>query len=357
MTNHKRRFVRSRSLRIPIRVRRTTGAECFGYLISLGPGGAGIMVNEELQRDESVFMDTVDTSQINLTGMPLNIRWFSAGESPEKVYGGEFVNCTDDQKALLAIYLPTVYPTGFRKNQRIIQLTLRIGIGLILPGVFIYGLTMNLGKVWLWSYLSLFAITALRIWETFLTSKERDPFKDSSDWTISAVVFYYVLMLLFIGVEITFLHRSFIGVWSIIGASMYLGAFVFRLYCMKILGKNWQIHILDDGKESAVQHNLVRKGPYRWVRHPIYSAVITELFAIPIIFGAYFALAFVLLVNIPLQILRSRIEESNLLQRYGASYASYMWAVRGLFPRFHKDNSDKRRFALRIEGIDRRSNL
>jgi protein-S-isoprenylcysteine O-methyltransferase Ste14 len=125
---------------------------------------------------------------------------------------------------------------------------------------------------------------------------------------------------------------------------------------MKVLGKNWGIHVFDDAREERGSR-IVRRGPYGLLRHPIYAGVILELIAIPLAFNAPVALAFVTLVNIPLQILRSRLEEQNLLMSLGGDYAFYMRQVPALLPKIKRPMSDTkegRRFFFGVEFPERR---
>lgn len=79
-------------------------------------------------------------------------------------------------------------------------------------------------------------------------------------------------------------------------------------------------------------HTLVTHGPYRWVRHPLYTA------------GMLFAVALFLLTANWLVVLASLTvfgalavrlprEEANLIARFGDQYRSYMRATGQLFPR------------------------
>lgn len=70
--------------------------------------------------------------------------------------------------------------------------------------------------------------------------------------------------------------------WWMIPFGLFIVAQALRYWCIFSLGKFWntRIYILPD-------HSLVKKGPYRWIRHPNYLIVMVEMIAFPIIFGAY----------------------------------------------------------------------
>ena len=81
----------------------------------------------------------------------------------------------------------------------------------------------------------------------------------------------------------------------------------------------------------ADQHErLVTSGPYRWVRHPLYSTVILVLLLWPqmtVNLAAFFAVstAYFALGTVP--------EEQKLVEEFGAAYRRYQNAVPRLIPR------------------------
>lgn len=55
-----------------------------------------------------------------------------------------------------------------------------------------------------------------------------------------------------------------------------------RWWCVKSLGKRWNTRVI------VLPHaTLVRRGPYRWMRHPNYVAVVAEGFALPLVHTAW----------------------------------------------------------------------
>lgn len=96
--------------------------------------------------------------------------------------------------------------------------------------------------------------------------------------------------------------------WWIAPFTIFLAAQVLRYWCIHTLGPYWntRIYILPNS-------TLVKKGPYRWIKHPNYLIVMTELLVIPLIFGAYYTAAFWSCVNYAfLRLVRIPIEERAL---------------------------------------------
>ena len=78
-------------------------------------------------------------------------------------------------------------------------------------------------------------------------------------------------------------------------------------------------------------HQLIRHGIYRHVRHPVYSGTSVALFGMPLCLSSLFGLGIMLLV-IPLFLNRMRIEEALMVEEFGAEYESYRETTKKLIP-------------------------
>ncbi len=96
-------------------------------------------------------------------------------------------------------------------------------------------------------------------------------------------------------------------VWPLLAAYGALQAG--RLWVIATLGRRWTTRIL-----VLPGAPLVRRGPYRWLRHPNYAIVIGEIGVLPLAFGAAgLALTFSA-VNLALLARRIRLEDRALAQ-------------------------------------------
>ena len=86
--------------------------------------------------------------------------------------------------------------------------------------------------------------------------------------------------------------------------ALWLGAQGMRYVSIRALGERWTTRVL-----VLPGAPLVRRGPYRWLRHPNYLAVVVELLAAPLIFGAWRTALVFSLANLPLLRVRIRCEE------------------------------------------------
>lgn len=116
------------------------------------------------------------------------------------------------------------------------------------------------------------------------------------------------------------------GVWLETGLAIQTLGLVLAIWARSILGKNWSGRISIGGNQE-----LVVRGPYRIVRHPIYTGVLMAVLGTAIISGQLRAFLGLMLVviGISIKILR---EERALRQHFGEGYEEYAKRVPGLVP-------------------------
>ena len=90
--------------------------------------------------------------------------------------------------------------------------------------------------------------------------------------------------------------------------ALLLGAQGLRYAAIAALGERWSTRVLV--LPGAL---LVRRGPYRWLRHPNYLAVTLELATAPLLFGAWRTALAASAANLALLAVRVRVEERGLL--------------------------------------------
>ncbi|MBF0305654.1 MAG: hypothetical protein HQL41_08410 [Alphaproteobacteria bacterium] len=83
-----------------------------------------------------------------------------------------------------------------------------------------------------------------------------------------------------------------------------------RLWIMHSLGPFWTTRII-----TVPGLPLVRRGPYRWLRHPNYLIVALEIAVLPLAFGAWRVALVFSLLNAALLAWRIRIEDAALAPR------------------------------------------
>jgi methyltransferase len=77
-----------------------------------------------------------------------------------------------------------------------------------------------------------------------------------------------------------------------------------RWWCITVLGPRWNTRVI-----VVPGLPLVERGPYRWLRHPNYVAVVLEGVALPLVHSAWITAVAFTVVNAGL--LRVRISSEN----------------------------------------------
>lgn len=80
------------------------------------------------------------------------------------------------------------------------------------------------------------------------------------------------------------------------------------------------------------QHTLVTTGPYRWMRHPLYTAFLIGAAGVSLLMANWFV-AVTSGACGTLLVLRTRLEEENLVKAFGDEYRHYMQRVGRFLPR------------------------
>ena len=97
-----------------------------------------------------------------------------------------------------------------------------------------------------------------------------------------AMVFLHTGVLIAAGAEVVFLHRPFIPALGYPMLALFLLTNAIRFWVIRAMREHWTTRVM-----NSVNVGVVTSGPYRWVRHPNYSAVFFELIALPLIYTAW----------------------------------------------------------------------
>ena len=109
------------------------------------------------------------------------------------------------------------------------------------------------------------------------------------------------------------------GVLSVIGVAV-------ALWARFTLGRNWSGVVT-----LKEEHELVERGPYRFVRHPIYTGILTMYFATALGLGHLAGFVGTLLIFLSFWI-KLRDEEQLMLQQFPERYAAYRQRAKRIIP-------------------------
>ncbi|HET9481377.1 MAG TPA: isoprenylcysteine carboxylmethyltransferase family protein [Candidatus Polarisedimenticolia bacterium] len=114
--------------------------------------------------------------------------------------------------------------------------------------------------------------------------------------------------------------------WS--GAGLSLAGLLLLRASQRALGACWTFTA-----RLVEEHRIVRYGPYRWIRHPIFTGLILFLSG-PLFISANWAVGLPPLAAILFDVLRRvRKEEATLISHFGEAYIDYMMTTGRFFPK------------------------
>ena len=118
--------------------------------------------------------------------------------------------------------------------------------------------------------------------------------------------------------------RSALTYWS--GLALLVAGLAFAAWARVHLGRNWSgtVTIKED-------HELIRSGPYAYVRHPIYTGILTAVIGTAVC-SATLRTALGLAIITAALIVKSRTEERFMRKAFPGQYEKYCEEVPALIP-------------------------
>jgi protein-S-isoprenylcysteine O-methyltransferase len=113
--------------------------------------------------------------------------------------------------------------------------------------------------------------------------------------------------------------------FSVIGIIFTIIGLAFLVWARRTLGKNWSQTVA--AKED---HELITSGPYRYVRHPMYTGGLIATIGSAVTAGGAFV--FLLILLAPLFIWRTGAEDKLMTAQFPDQYPKYMKRTKKLLP-------------------------
>ena len=124
--------------------------------------------------------------------------------------------------------------------------------------------------------------------------------------------------------------------WSKIGLPESIRWLGVGIGILCVLGIYWLFSSIGSGitptSATRQEHKLVTSGPYRWVRHPLYTVGSSMFIAFGMMSDNWFIAALGVLAFIGMAI-RTPKEEANLIEKFGDEYQEYMKHTGRFFPK------------------------
>lgn len=112
------------------------------------------------------------------------------------------------------------------------------------------------------------------------------------------------------------LHREFPGFIGWVALTFAVLTQALRYWAITTLGRRWNTRVIVLPNAQPVTH-----GPYRFMKHPNYLAVVLEMVCVPLIFASVFTAVAFSLGNAAILFVRIRAEERALGAKYASAFA------------------------------------
>ena len=109
---------------------------------------------------------------------------------------------------------------------------------------------------------------------------------------------------------------------GIVADAMTVIGLLIALWARRMLGTNWSASVV-----FKERHELIEGGPYRVVRHPIYSGVLLMLFGTMLVWGRLVGVVAFVVIIAGLSV-KASLEERLLMRHFPDAYARYRRRVR-----------------------------
>jgi protein-S-isoprenylcysteine O-methyltransferase Ste14 len=118
-----------------------------------------------------------------------------------------------------------------------------------------------------------------------------------------------------------------LAIWpSVLGAALTFAGLLFCVWARVVLAGNWS-----DFVQIKQDHELIVEGPYRWVRHPIYTGLILMFAGTALAVGEWRGVLAVVIAVASFW-RKLRLEETVMRRQFGATYGVYAERVPALIP-------------------------
>ena len=112
-----------------------------------------------------------------------------------------------------------------------------------------------------------------------------------------------------------------------LGVAVGFGMLPVLYWVVSTLGRNISETVL-----TKEDHSLVTQGPYRWVRHPLYSVATILFVSLGIVAANWFIILMALVIIIGVALVVIPKEEAQLISKFGNEYREYMKGTGMLVP-------------------------
>jgi protein-S-isoprenylcysteine O-methyltransferase len=169
------------------------------------------------------------------------------------------------------------------------------------------------------------------VFEIWVFSRDRGKEKRDSRgtglWVIIALVIGITFGLNMTGIAPMFNIQRHFAVYFVFGIVLIWAGILFRFWSIQTLGGFFTTRLI-----IQERHELINKGPYKYLRNPSYTGALITLIGFGFGIGNWLSTAVLLFTALVTYVWRIRVEETMLLDRFGRAYEEYRKRTWALIP-------------------------
>jgi protein-S-isoprenylcysteine O-methyltransferase Ste14 len=163
---------------------------------------------------------------------------------------------------------------------------------------------------------------------TWLQGAPKRPSSSMDHGTYPFIALGLAVSMVFSTVAFAFGLGGYLPLWTLpIGVVLAVLGLSIRGWALRTLGRFFTMPIT-----IAEDHQIVRRGPYRWIRHPSYTGGFLTALAMPLLLGSWPGLLVTLAACSAVYVYRIGREEAALVGRFGDAYREYAATTSRLIP-------------------------
>jgi protein-S-isoprenylcysteine O-methyltransferase len=113
----------------------------------------------------------------------------------------------------------------------------------------------------------------------------------------------------------------------VVAVALFAAGLAVRWWAIVTLGRFFTVDVVIEK-----DHEVVQRGPFRWVRHPSYTGVLLAFLGWAMTLGNWVAMAVVMVPIFVAFLRRMKVEEDALSRALGEKYRDYMGRTKRLIP-------------------------
>jgi methyltransferase len=156
-------------------------------------------------------------------------------------------------------------------------------------------LSYNVGTIPMYYPIFLILNALEMVWEARIASRNSNALLqrgavEYASWILPVMFLLYIALYIGSFAEYLLIPKQLPEKWFFFFVSLYIGAKGLKYWAVSSLGSYWTMKVL-----IVPGSSVVTSGPYRWVRHPNYIAVLLEIAATALAGKSYITLSLVFL--------------------------------------------------------------